>query len=264
MGLFPDGSGPARSRTGSREQGIGRGGDDFSFWQAFKTNQFWLLGATWVFLSLSIHMVFVHVVPYAVDTGISPMKAAVILGLIGASNIPGRIVVGQVSDAIGRKTLAVSTAFAQFGSLVWLMWAGDLWSLYVFGIVFGFLFGGSSTMVTVIIGDIFGTKNIGTIMGVLSGGWAIGAAVGPRAAVSVVSPTRDPESQDKEPGQIRVESQHAAEHTPRSSAAGPPRAGTLFWPQAGATKVRLAFAAGPHEWNPAGACGNPLPRQPFR
>jgi len=179
MGLFPDGSGPVQSRTGSGEQGIGRGGDDFSFWQAFKTNQFWLLGATWVFLSLSIHMVFVHVVPYAVDTGISPMKAAVILGLIGASNIPGRIVVGQVSDAIGRKTLAVSTAFAQFGSLVWLMWAGDLWSLYVFGIVFGFLFGGSSTMVTVIIGDIFGTKNIGTIMGVLSGGWAIGAAVGP-------------------------------------------------------------------------------------
>jgi MFS family permease len=34
-------------------------------------------------------------------------------------------------------------------------------------------------MVTVIIGDIFGTRSIGTIMGVLSGGWAIGAAAGP-------------------------------------------------------------------------------------
>ena len=75
--------------------------------------------------------------------------------------------------------LAVSTALLQFGSLVWLMWAGELWSLYAFGIAFGFLWGGSSTMVTVIIGDIFGTRSIGTIMGVLSGGWAIGAAVGP-------------------------------------------------------------------------------------
>lgn len=182
LGLTPDGVVQADSATGPRGPGAkdeNRGGDDLSFRQAFSTSQFWLLGTTWLFLSLSIHMVFVHVVPYAVDTGISPMKAAVILGLIGASNIPGRIVVGRASDSIGRKMLAVSTAFAQFGSLVWLMWAGELWSLYVFGIAFGFLWGGSSTMVTVIIGDIFGTRSIGTIMGVLSGAWAIGAAVGP-------------------------------------------------------------------------------------
>ena len=41
---------------------------------------------------------------------------------------------------------------------------------------------GSNTMVTVIIGDIFGTRNLGVIMGVLSGGWAIGAALGPAIA----------------------------------------------------------------------------------
>ena len=96
--------------------------------------------------------------------------------------IPGRVLVGRASDAIGRKRLAVACALAQFCSLVWLMWARDLWSLYSFGIAFGFLWAGSSTMVTIIIGDIFGTRDLGVIMGVLSGGWAIGAALGPAIA----------------------------------------------------------------------------------
>jgi len=179
LGLFPDGLRPEDPGTGPRRQRKGDPAADLSLRQAAGLPQFWLLGITWLFLSLSIHMVFVHVVPYGVDVGISPMQAAVILSLIGASNIPGRILVGRASDAFGRKRLAIACALVQFGSMVWLMWAGDLWSLYGFGIAFGFLWGGSSTMVTIIIGDIFGTRNIGVIMGVLSGGWAIGAALGP-------------------------------------------------------------------------------------
>lgn len=182
MGLFPDGSQPKDPETSPVRRTDGDRTRNLSFLQAVGLPQFWFLGTTWLFLSLSIHMVFVHVVPYAVDAGISPMQAAVILGLIGASNIPGRILVGRASDAVGRKTLAVACALAQFCSLLWLMWARDLWSLYTFGIAFGFLWAGSTTMVTVIISDIFGTRNLGLIMGVLSAGWAIGAALGPAIA----------------------------------------------------------------------------------
>ena len=34
-------------------------------------------------------------------------------------------------------------------------------------------------MITALIGDLFGTRSLGTIMGVMSAGWALGAAIGP-------------------------------------------------------------------------------------
>jgi len=49
---------------------------------------------------------------------------------------------------------------------------------YLFALVFGFSFGGLSTSVTALIGDIFGQRSIGIIMGTLEVGWFLGASVG--------------------------------------------------------------------------------------
>ncbi len=84
--------------------------------------------------------------------GISPMDASVILSLMGAANIPGRVVVGKVSDTIGRKTLGIACILVLSGSLLWLMWAHELWMLYTFAIAFGFLWGGTGTITTSLIG----------------------------------------------------------------------------------------------------------------
>jgi MFS family permease len=152
---------------------------DFSLGQAYRMSQFWLLGFSWLLLSLSFHLIFVHIVPHAVDKGISAMDASFILSLIGVSNVLGRLVLGKLSDTVGRKSLAIAGALIQAGALVWLMWADRLWMFYVFAIPFGFTFGGSSAMITALIGDIFGTRSLGAIMGILIAGFALGAAIGP-------------------------------------------------------------------------------------
>jgi OFA family oxalate/formate antiporter-like MFS transporter len=146
---------------------------------AWKMNQFWLLGLSWLFLSLALHMVFIHVVPYAVDTGIPPMDAAFILSMIGLANIPGRLTAGKLSDMTGTKALGVSCALIQLGALLWLMDSSKLWMFYVFALIYGFLWGASATVITLLTVDIFGTPSLGTIMGMMSSGWAIGAAIGP-------------------------------------------------------------------------------------
>jgi MFS transporter, OFA family, oxalate/formate antiporter len=184
MGLLPDGlrAGPQQRGTSKKEAPSGKDhpqAEGFSLAQAYRMPQFWLLGFTWIFASLSLHMVFVHVVPYAVDSGTTPMDAALIVSLIGLSNIPGRLVTGRLSDAFGRKAFAVACPLLQCAALVCLMYAHGLWMLYTFGVVFGFLWGGSGTMVTALIGDTFGMRSLGTIMGWMSGAWALGAAVGP-------------------------------------------------------------------------------------
>jgi MFS family permease len=183
LGLFPDGERSEPQRKGLPKETVPKREDSqaegFSLSQASRTSQFWLLAFTWIFASLSLHMVFVHVVPYAVDSGVSPMDAAVIISLIGFSNIPGRLVTGKISDAMGRTALAVACPLIQCAALFCLMWAHKLWMLYTFGIIFGFLWGGGGTMVTAIIGDTFGMRNLGAIMGWMSGAWALGAAIGP-------------------------------------------------------------------------------------
>jgi MFS family permease len=179
MGLSPDGVKSEQGQMGRQTKESKMGPADYTVVQAARMSPFWFLGLTWVFISLSLHLIFVHAVPYAVDMGISPMDAALMLSLIGAANIPGRLVIGKVSDTIDRKALAVACALVQVGTLLWLMWANGLWMLYVFAIVFGFLWGGSGAVITALIGDVFGTRSLGAIMGMMSAGWALGAAIGP-------------------------------------------------------------------------------------
>jgi len=54
--------------------------------------------------------------------------------------------------------------------------------LYVFAVIFGLAFGGIDAPVVALLGDIFGLRHIGVIMGVLAVGWCIGAAIGPALA----------------------------------------------------------------------------------
>jgi MFS family permease len=64
-------------------------------------------------------------------------------------------------------------------AMVWLMQPSSLWMLYIFAIAFGIAYGGLSPSTTAMVSDSFGTRHIGSIMGVLEIGWVLGAAAGP-------------------------------------------------------------------------------------
>jgi len=51
-------------------------------------------------------------------------------------------------------------------------------ALYLCGFVWGFSFGGFDTAVVAMVGDIFGLRRIGVIMGTLCIAWGMGAAAG--------------------------------------------------------------------------------------
>ena len=179
IGLLPDGlkSEPLEAASESKVGGVLLTG--LSLGQACRMSQFWLLGLSWLFISFSMHMIFVHIVPYAIDVGLSPMDASFVLSLLGFANILGRVVSGRLSDSFGRKPLALTCALLQIVALLWLIWAHHIWMLYPFALVFGFTFGGSSTLITIFVGDIFGMRSLGAIMGILTAGFGLGAAIGP-------------------------------------------------------------------------------------
>jgi MFS family permease len=182
IGLLPDGDKSESDPTGKGNEKKLVQTDSPSALQALKTSQFWFLAFGWLCVSLSMHLIFVHVVPYALEMGIASMDAAIIIGLIGSATVIGRLFFGKVSDSIGRKIPAIACGFLQVGALVWLIWAGDLWMFYAFALGFGISAGGLGTMITILIGDVFGMQSIGAIMGMMSAGWALGAASGPAIA----------------------------------------------------------------------------------
>jgi MFS family permease len=63
--------------------------------------------------------------------------------------------------------------------MVWLIWAQDLWMLYLFALVYGFAYGGMIPVTAALVSDTFGLGRIGAILGLLEISFGIGAAIGP-------------------------------------------------------------------------------------
>ncbi len=160
----------AKSRTESR---------DFSLAEAVKTRSFWLIFSIWFAYSFCVHLVMTHVVPRAQDIGIPPVQAATILSVVGIMLVPSRVLVGVVSDRIGRKAPGIVCALLQSVALLWLIGCTNMWMFYLFAIFYGIGYGGIDPPIVATVGDIFGVRRLGTIMGTLMVGWGLGAAVGP-------------------------------------------------------------------------------------
>ena len=181
IGALPDG---AKSNLGEMDEQKPKNEEGsiqftgLSLLQVARTRSFWLIGSIWLLGGSCGFLVITHIVPHATDIGFSAAEAAAILSLIGGGGILGRVLMGRVSDSIGRKTTAIICALLQAGAMIWLIWSQDLWMLYLFAVVFGFAYGGLPISITALIGDTFGLRNIGVILGVLEIGWGGGGAIG--------------------------------------------------------------------------------------
>jgi MFS family permease len=180
IGQLPDG---ARIETGTGKlpgsQPARASDEGLTFSEAWKVREFWFLILSWLLLSFSVHLVLTHTVPHATDLGISALNAAWIISLVGVGSVIGRLADGKLADNVGRKPLAVSGAVLMVATLIALIFIKDLWMFLVFGIFFGYAWGGLGAQVTLLIGDVFGLRNLGMIMGTITVGWSLGAAIGP-------------------------------------------------------------------------------------
>jgi MFS family permease len=174
---LPDGENPSSKEIkGKRESNLPTG---FSLSQAIKTKNAWLFILVWILFAANFFLVLTHLVPHTTDIGFSTGEAATVLSLLSGMTIAGKVLMGKVSDNLGRKKIAFICSILQAVAMIWLIWARDLWMIYLFAGIFGFTNGGTNPAITALIGDIFGLRNLGIIMGVLNMGFAAGAAIGP-------------------------------------------------------------------------------------
>jgi len=147
--------------------------------EALGVRSFWVITFIYLFYSCNLSFIITHLVPHVTDVGFSAMEAATVLSLMGGTAIAGRVLMGIVSDRIGKKFTAILCVLLQSAAVLWLIWAKDFWMLQAFAIVFGFAYGGMSPSMAALISDTFGVGRIGTILGALEVGFGIGSAIGP-------------------------------------------------------------------------------------
>jgi MFS family permease len=153
--------------------------DQWSFRDALRTRTYWALSSIYFCTLVSIHMVMIHIIPFAVDIGIDKTDAAAALGLIGGVSIAGRVLVGALGQKFGfRRSLILCTALCGI-TFLWLAGIKVLWMLYVFVIVYGFFYGGKVPQLPGLTGQYFHGKSLATIFGSTYAIALVGGAIGP-------------------------------------------------------------------------------------
>jgi MFS family permease len=109
----------------------------FSLQSAVQSRNFWLFFLVWFSYSFCLHLVMSHVVPRAEDTGITPIRAAVVLSVLQAVAIPSRLVAGFVADMVDKRTIAATFALIMAIAMLWLAAAENMWMFFVFAVTYG-------------------------------------------------------------------------------------------------------------------------------
>ncbi len=151
----------------------------FHFQEAIHTRQFWMACAVYFSFGFSLHTVTVHIIPHAIELGIPAISAANILAAIGGASIVAKLALGSASDRIGVKPSLVFALILLLVAFLWLQLTRELWMLYLFGIVFGFAYGGTMALQPLLAAELFGLSSLGVILGSVTFAYTIGGAAGP-------------------------------------------------------------------------------------
>jgi MFS family permease len=147
--------------------------------EALRTAQFWMLFTIFLFFLLSLGVVMLHIVPYAVDSGMTAIEAATLLTLVGIFGLAGRLISGIVSDRFGTKPVILVCLLSLALINGWIAFNKDPWTFYLFASVYGVVYSGFVTMMVRIARQVFGAKALGSVFGALMVADGIGFGVGP-------------------------------------------------------------------------------------
>ncbi|KVW79677.1 MFS transporter [Burkholderia cepacia] len=150
--------------------------------EAVMSRPFASLYAACLACSFGVFVPFVHLVPYALDHGVAPSTAVLLLGAIGIGSTAGRFFLGGLADRFGRRASLLAMFAGMAVALV--AWAGadTVATLAAFALVFGVFYGGWVAVLPAVVMDYFGGRNVSGIIGVLYTSVAFGTLIGPAAA----------------------------------------------------------------------------------
>ena len=120
-----------------------------------------------------------HLLPYASFCGFAPLPSATAYGLLSAVNLVGMIGVGWLADRMNRPLL-LGCIYLVRGLTFWMLLnvGGSYETLLLFAVIFGVVDYSTVPVTTSLVASHLGLRVVGLVMGLLTAGHQIGAAVG--------------------------------------------------------------------------------------
>ena len=147
--------------------------------EAFQHKGYKLLTAGFFVCGFQITLVATHIPGYIKQTGLPDWTAAAILSLIGLFNIFGTLGMGYLSSKYSKKILLSWLYFLRaIAILLFLLFPTSIYVALGFGVVFGVLWLATIPPTNGIVAQIFGTKYLTTLFGIVFFSNQIGSFLG--------------------------------------------------------------------------------------
>jgi MFS family permease len=150
--------------------------------RAVRTTRFWWIVLGYFCGLVAWYAVEVHQTKYLTEIGFTPLVAAWALGAVSVVGIPGQIILGGLSDRIGREWVwtAGCAGFAVcYAALIALEHAPSNVLLYLMVLSQGFLGYALTSVMGPIVAEIFEGPHYGSIFGTITVALIGGGAAGP-------------------------------------------------------------------------------------
>ena len=144
------------------------------------TEAFRRLFVTTLAFSVALYVAFGFVVDFATAEGIDSDDAALLVGVIGASSIAGRLGLTTVSGRIPAvRLLQACLAVQPVAFMLWLLAGGSYPLLLTFAVLLGIGYGGFVALSPEVALGYFGVVGLGGVMGLVFLAFGLGGLLGP-------------------------------------------------------------------------------------
>lgn len=119
--------------------------------------------------------------------GITAAQAALLVGIMAVANFAGRLILGSLSDIMGRHQIVIGVMLFSALDMVFLSRVSGFGGFVIAIVMAGVCFGGTLAVFSALSSDTFGPKYNGINYSIIFTGYGIASIVGPNVATSIKS-----------------------------------------------------------------------------
>ncbi|MBT6394205.1 MAG: MFS transporter [Nitrospinaceae bacterium] len=146
--------------------------------EIMKRRPFWTVLGSHACDCMCHSVLLVHIVPFAIESGMPRVQAAMLMSALGAGALVGRLVGGMMSDRFGPKGTLLLFLSMQTFPVPLLLFSPGLGTMYFVAIFVGLGLGGHGTLYPLVTREFYGPKRVGLLYGTFTMGASIGMASG--------------------------------------------------------------------------------------
>jgi MFS family permease len=172
VGLTPDGGALAPGTMPPAIERVGAG-------EAMRTLAFWQLAGSFFTCGFSMSLLSAHGIPMLTDHGYTPMFASWAMGVLGGSSIGFTIMLGALSDRLGRRPVLSAIYAGRIFIFAGLFLIRDNpTATLIVAVLGGITLAGTGSMTSALTADIYGRFSVSSIFGMIFLVHQTGSALG--------------------------------------------------------------------------------------